>query len=101
MIQTLTLAAVAVLFLVFSALCFRAKATLERRLSAVAMMFVAVGLAIAAPILMPDAIRREASAAAEAEQLKLAAEVARVRALSEALGGPQAYLEYLTVTKQE
>lgn len=50
--------------------------------------------------LLPGARMRDAQAAVDRADLALASRLSEVRQMSEALGGPQAYIEYLKATSQ-
>lgn len=101
MFLTVTLALLALLFLAGAVYAYRLPPTLENRVKALAAMLIALALGVTTPVIMPGARISEARAQAEIERLRLDAQVSQVKALSDALGSPAAYIEYLKATRDE
>jgi hypothetical protein len=80
---------------------FKLSPTAHNRISAVALLLTAFAFALVSAILVPGARMRDTQAEADRAQVRLDARLAEVRGLSEALGGPQAYIEYLKATKPD
>lgn len=99
MILILTLALLGAMLLAFSWHQFRQPPNLPERLRAAGALVLGCTLIISAAYSAPGARLRDAAVAGQTDQARLNAELVRVRALSEALGGPQGYIEYLKATK--
>lgn len=77
------------------------KPTTRNRVLVVSMLLTAFAVVLAAAQLVPDALMLDTNAEAQRAQVRLDARLAEVRELSQVLGGPQAYIEYLKATKGE
>ena len=75
--------------------------TTRNRVSAVALLLTAFAFALMSSLLVPGARMRDTQAEADRAQVRLDARLAEVRGFSEALGGPEAYIEYLKATKAD
>lgn len=100
MLTASVLAVFGVLALLSAWHCYKKPATLESRLSAIGLLIVGVSFLNAAPLIEPWATARTAEAEARAAQIQLDARVNEIKALSEQLGGPQGYIEYLKARRE-
>lgn len=101
MILIVTLVILAVALLAAAWLLYRQPPTLPSRLRAVGASVAGITLLLLAAYMEPGARAREIAQEAQTQKTQLDAELSRVRALSEALGGPQAFVEYLKATARK
>ena len=80
---------------------FKLTPTTRNRSVAVLLLFVAYAFGLSVSLLLPGAYMRDAQDLAERDQVRLDARLNEVREMSQALGGPQAYIEYLKATKAD
>lgn len=80
---------------------FKMDPTSRNRGLAVAFLLTAFSIAMGAAMLVPDARMLDTQAEAQRAQVRLDARLTEIRELSAALGGPQAYIEYLKATKAD
>ncbi|MBM1204776.1 MULTISPECIES: hypothetical protein [Pseudomonas] len=73
--------------------------TTRNRVLVVSMLLAAFAVVLVAALLVPDARMLDTNAEALRAQVRLDTRLTEVRELSKALGGPQAYIEYLKATK--
>lgn len=99
MILIITLALLGALVLAFAWHQFRQPPTMTHRVRAAIALALGFAIIIGAAASAPGARLRDAAVAGQTDQARLTAELARVKALSEALGGPKGYIEYLKATK--
>lgn len=100
MILIMVLSALAILLLCGSAHYFRRAPTLQNRLTAAGLAVAAVVMAVTTAAMQPGAMVTDARSQAEAEKIRVDAQVAEVNALSGLLGGPQGYIEYLKAIRK-
>lgn len=80
---------------------FKLEPTTGNRILAVALLLTAFAIALVCAVLVPSARMLDAQSEAKREDIRFATQIAQVRTLIKELGGPQAYIEYLKVTKSE
>lgn len=100
------LAVVVMAFLVPLALAgafraFKLAPTTRNRVAAVALLVTALAFALVSALLVPGARMLDTQAEADRAKVRLGARLAEVRELSDALGGPQVYIEYLKASQAD